>query len=160
MEGKANLSKKSVFALAKTIGLKGKAFHYFENLVEFNQAKNPIHKSHFLSVLATYTKGKKARRIHENEYEFYSKWYHNTIRELVTIVVFKEDYNYLGRLVVPAITEYQAKKSVELLLGLGLIEKKGNLYKQTDKSITTGEEVVSTAVTNFHIENLSNYSEV
>jgi len=155
MEGKANMSMDSVFGVANVIGLKGKAFHYFENLVKFNQANEPAYKSHFLSLLAGYSKGKKARTIHENEYEFYSTWYHNTIRELITIVNFNADYSFLGRLVIPPITEFQARKSVELLLKLGLIIKKGDKYKQVDKLLTTGDEVKSTAITKFHIENLN-----
>lgn len=155
IEGKANLSTDSVFKVARLIGLKGKAFLYFETLVKFNQAENPSHKSHYLALLAGYNKGKRARMIMDNEYEFYSTWYHNTIRELVTIVNFNEDYNLLGHLLIPSISEYQARKSVELLLRLGLIHKKGDLYEQSDKLITTGDEIKSTAITKFHFENLN-----
>ena len=76
------------------------------------------------------------------------------MRELVTLVNFHEDYRILARMVRPAITSKQAKESVKLLLKLGLIEKKQGSYVQTNRAITTGDEVLSLAIQNFHIQNL------
>ncbi len=56
-------------------------------------------------------------------------------------------------MVTPPITLKQAKKSVKLLEKLGMISRQKNgIYRITDKSITTGKEVISLAVQNFHVE--------
>jgi len=95
----------------------------------------------------------------ETHYDLYSNWYHNTIRELVTIVDFGEDYAMLGKMLTPTISARQAKASVNLLLNLGFLEKTAEGYRQTDTAITTGDEVRSLAIQNFHLQNMRIASE-
>jgi uncharacterized protein (TIGR02147 family) len=154
MEGKANLSDNSLFALGKALKLSAKEFAYCESLVRFNQARDQRRREECFRELAEKSGGAKARIIMEHEYEFYSKWYHNTVRELVTMVDFNEDYAALGRLLVPSISAVKARRSVALLMNLGLIEKKNGKYVQTDKVLRSGDDIVSVAVTSFHLQNL------
>jgi uncharacterized protein (TIGR02147 family) len=42
-----------------------------------------------------------------------------------------------------------------VLLRLGLLERTENGYRQTDRIITTGDEVQSLAVHNFHLQNMA-----
>jgi uncharacterized protein (TIGR02147 family) len=58
-------------------------------------------------------------------------------------------------MVKPAITPRQARDSVRLLYKLGLIEKKQGRYMQVDRAITTGDEIASLAILNFHVQNLA-----
>lgn len=155
IDGKSNLSKESVWGVGKAIGLEGDALNYFETLVTFNQATKPQQKTYSLGQLKSFRKAVKARTIVDREYEFYSKWYHNTIREVLTIIEFDNDYEKIAQSICPPITASEAKKSVELLLQLGLIRKTGNKFEQTDKVITTGDEIQSLAISNFHLKNLS-----
>jgi uncharacterized protein (TIGR02147 family) len=95
-------------------------------------------------------------RLQQNQYEYFSKWYHAVIRELVTVLPFDEDYQMLGQSVQPEITARQAKESVELLLELGLIKKDedSKLYQQTDTYITTRDTVISLAVNKLQRETM------
>jgi uncharacterized protein (TIGR02147 family) len=72
----------------------------------------------------------------------------------VTFFDFKDDYEALAKKVQPPISARQAKESVRLLLKLGLIKKTKNGLIQTDPIITTGDEVASLAVQNFHLQNM------
>jgi uncharacterized protein (TIGR02147 family) len=73
------------------------------------------------------------------------------IRSLLDIHEFTDDYKWLAKMLSPGITPLQAKKSIQLLERLGLIEKRKNgTYTVTQKSLTTGQEVRSLAVQNFH----------
>jgi uncharacterized protein (TIGR02147 family) len=67
---------------------------------------------------------------------------------------FKGDFELLGKKLKPAISARKAREAVKLLVKLGFIEKKGSRYVQSDPLITTGDEVRSLAVSNFHIQNL------
>jgi len=154
IEGKKNLSKNSIYKLAMALKLEKKSFSYFEDLVAFNQAATLDQRNYFFSKLSEYNKRNIARIVQKKQYDFYTKWYHNTIRELVTIADFKEDYIKLARMVKPSITPQQARQSVALLLQLGLIEKKHGRYIQTDRAISTGDEVYSLGIQNFHVQNL------
>jgi uncharacterized protein (TIGR02147 family) len=155
IDGEKNLSEESIFALGNAIELNESDFAYFKTLVAFNQAKTNSQKDHFFKLLVKSNKLVTARLVLSDKYEFYSCWYHNTVRELVTFVDFNDDFGLLGRHVQPAITARQAKKSVELLTKLGFIRKEGPRYVQTDPDITTGDTVSSLAVENFHLQNLN-----
>lgn len=154
ISGRKNLSRNSIFSIAKLLGLTGKAFSCFEALVAFNQAASHDQKYHFFEKLSEFNRRNKGRQVLREQYEFYSRWYHHTIRELITIIDFKEDYALLGRLVQPSISPGQARESVRLLIDLGLVHKRGSRYVAADNIITTGDEVRSVAVTNFHLQNL------
>lgn len=155
MEGKANLSENSLFSLGKALKLGPKEFSYLASLVRFNQAKDQRQRELYFRELAEKNGGVRARTVLEHEYEFYSKWYHNTIRELVTMVDFGDDYAKLGKLVVPPISAVKARRSVELLLKLELIAKRNGRYVQTEKVLQSGDDITSIAVTAFHHQNLA-----
>ena len=154
MDGKANLSDNSLFALGRALKLLPKEFTYFASLVRFNQAKDQRQREQYFQELARNSDGLKVRIMLEQEYEFYSKWYHNTVRELVTMIDFKENYTALGRMLVPPVSAVRARRSVQLLLRLGLIVKNGDGYRPADRVLQTGDDIRSIAVTSFHRQNL------
>ena len=155
IDGKKNLTPDSTKRLQKVLKLNSKSFAYFEDLISFNQAKTNKLKNYFFEKIMGYNKRNPSRLVMQREYEFYSKWYHNTIRELVTQINFKEDYTYLGKQLTPIISARQARESLQLLLDLKLIKKSKEKYVQTDALLTTGNEVLSQAVSNFHLQNLN-----
>lgn len=154
IDGRKNLSEDSLGKLGKALKLGPKPFSYFEDLVAFNQAGSVKLRNYFFGKLAGYNNRNPARLILRDQYDFYSKWYHNTIRELASWFPFGEDYELLARQVKPAISPRQARDSVRLLLRLGLIRRTGDGYAQSDSLVTTGDEVQSLAVENFHLQNL------
>ncbi len=155
ISGKKNLSSASLFSVAKALELQGDAFAYFEALVTFTQAKTQAEKNHGFHRLAQFQRRGKSQMVTQDQFEFYSQWYHNTLRELVTLVDFREDYATLARRVRPAIKPSQAKASVRLMLRLGLLVKVGARYEQTEKALTTGDEIKALAVTQFHQQNMA-----
>jgi uncharacterized protein (TIGR02147 family) len=155
IEGKKNLSKESIYKIAKALKLDEKAFSFFEDLVAFTQSASQEQRNYYFEKISQYNRRNPTRVLQMSQYEFYSQWYHNTIRELVTIVDFQDDFTYLAALVRPSITPRQARLSVRLLQKLGLIKKVNGRYIQTDPSISTGDEVRDIAIQNFHIKNLA-----
>lgn len=91
------------------------------------------------------------RRIDKSCYAYFSNWYNAVVREVVEYVPQPLDLNFISKLITPAITCTQVKKALDLLLSLGLIEEneKGK-YRKTDALLTTGREVQSVWVANFH----------
>lgn len=160
IQGDKPLSKKSIFGLTQAMKLNKKETDYFETLVNLNEAKTIKEKEHYFSKLQSFNKKSYAVKLRENQFDFYSKWQHLAVRELINILDFKGDFNLLAKSVNPPITPKQARKSVELLEGLGLIKKLASgKYKQTEKVLTTGDEVVSLAIQKFQKENLALASE-
>ncbi len=155
IDGKKNLTSESSEKLNKVLKLSKKSFSYFQDLIAFEQAKNLEMKNLLFEKLIAYNARNPARIVLRQQYAFYSKWYNNTIRELVTMYHFGENYDLLGKMVKPSISAKDARESVKLLLNLNLIQKTADGYRQTDALITTGDEVRSLAVQNFHLQNLN-----
>lgn len=154
IDGKKNLSESSVEKLNTVLKLNGKQLDYFRALVLFNQAPTRELRNLYWEQMCGSNSRNPLRLLMSRNYEFFSKWYHKTIREIICLVDFHEDYELLGRLVRPQIGAQDARESVELLLKLGLVIKTKTGFQLTDPLLTTGDEVRSLAVQNFHQENL------
>lgn len=154
IDGKKNLTSESIDKINNVLKIKEKAFSYFCDLVAFNQATSIHLRQFYFHKLMQYNKRSDTRTVLRRQYEIYSHWYINALRELVVIIDFGEDYAKLGSILNPPISAKQARDAVELLLELGFIKKKGSRYIQSDAIITTGDQVRSLAVSSFHLQNL------
>jgi uncharacterized protein (TIGR02147 family) len=154
---KRNLSKPSVVKICRAIGLTKTESDYFENLVFFNQAVDLRERNYFYekmnAVRSPQKAASKARQVRSDQYEFYSKWYHSAVRAIIDMYDFKDDYEWLAKMVVPPLSVRQARQSVRLLEKLEIITRRNNgTFKVTDRSITTGKEIAGLAVQNLHME--------
>ncbi len=155
IKGKKALPKSGLFSLCQGLKLKGKEAEYFETLVFFNEAKNSKEKEYYFEKLQSFNKNGSSKLIRENQFEFYSNWYHLAIREIIQIQNFSGDYNKLAKAVFPPITVGQAKKAVQLLLEMGFIKKLASgRFAQSDSALSTGNEVKALAIQKFHKKNL------
>ncbi len=150
MQGKRKLTQTVCFKLSRILSHTKKEALYFENMVMFIQAKTHDEKNKYFNTMTELRRNLKIARIEEQQYEYYSNWYNPVIRELVVDPDFNDDFNALAKRTSPSITPAQAKRSVELLLKLGLIKKRGKCYIHTNPVISTEPEVNSLAVVNFH----------
>jgi len=151
IDGKRNLSKESAFKFSKALGHTKKEADYFENLVFFNQSKTLEEKNAYLSNVMRFRGKSDPKKIEESEYSYYSNWYNPVIRELVIAMDFKENFKKLGQAAIPAISEAEARQSVKLLAELGFIQKNGDgTYSKTSAVLTTGPQVRSVAIANYH----------
>ena len=156
MENQRNLTKDSVFKVCLALKLKKKEAEYFENLVFFNQSKSLDEKNHYLKGVMRFRKQANIHKVEKEELKYFSNWYHPVIRELACAIDFKDDYKRLGKCVVPAISADEAESSVKLLSDLGYINKqKDGTWKMMSTNITTGPQIRSVAVSNYHREMLS-----
>lgn len=150
MQGKRNLNSGFCLRISEVFRHSCKEAEYFEKMVNFIQAKTSKEKELYFSRMAAMRKKLNVDRIEEWQYDYYTNWYNPVIRELVTGKFFNGDPATLARMVQPSITPLQAKKSIALLLKLGMIKKQGGRYVQTSPLMTTGPEIYSLAVANFH----------
>ncbi|MDB5047813.1 MAG: hypothetical protein JWO30_884 [Fibrobacteres bacterium] len=141
IEGKRNLSKKTILKTCVALKLKDKEAEYFEHLVFFNQAKSADEKSVYFDKLISLQRHRNLPRIKTDQMEYFAEWHHCVIRELVTMSDFGEDYVRLGKMLNPAIPAAKAEASVKLLLELGFLKKEKGRYLQVDPVVTTGPGV-------------------
>ena len=138
MDGKRNLTKKSIFKACLALGLRDKEAEYFENLVFFNQARTPEEKNTFFETLLALQQYRNVAVIERDQMEFFSEWHHCVIRELAVMADFGSDYARLGRMVNPPIPAAKAEASLALLVDLGFLRKQGTRYLQSEPVVATG----------------------
>ncbi len=156
ISGKRNLTQSTILKICQAIGFTRDEADYFESLVFFNQATSIKEKTHYYSKIVEIRKPIDIAIVEKNRYEFYSKWYHSVIREVVTFFDFSNDFDRLGACLIPPITGKQARESVRLLEKLGFIEpdKQGS-YHQTQNLLQTRTGAVDAfVIEKFQIEML------
>lgn len=153
MQGKRNLSGEAAIKIAKALKLKKKETEFFENLVRFNQSKTDAEKNFYYSRIAATRQYAAARPLERSQYEYYSKWFIPVVREMVLLADFSEDPQWISQNIKPSITPTEAAEAIAVLEKLGLLSRDidGKLV-QSERHVTTGDEVESLAVTNFQRE--------
>ena len=157
IKGVKNLSKYGALKLARAMNLNNREQEYFENLVAYNQTRTPEEQSLYYSKMVESSGPRKSDMylLRKSQYDFFSRYYHPVIRSLIEMCGFDGDYSRLAKSIYPPITPGQAKKSVALLLKLGLIKKTNGRYRVPDKTVSTGDFPVSPAILKFHVESMS-----
>jgi uncharacterized protein (TIGR02147 family) len=155
IQGKANISITLIEHFSRFLGLKKKEADYFQSLVLYNQAKTHQDKKLYLEKMLS-LKESEVKVLDAKQYEFYAKWYYTAVREVLAVYKFNgENFTELGKMIEPAISPAEAKKSIELLDQLGLIKKDPQgFYEQTDAVISTGYNHKSVSVDNFVINGM------
>jgi uncharacterized protein (TIGR02147 family) len=156
IKGTKNLTAESIVRAAKAMKLSKAETAYFELMVPFTQAKTNGVKDQYFQRMLGLKRKLKVVQIGEEQYEYYTKWHHPVIRSLVSKVDFGDgrggyDYSVLAHCLIPPIPVRDAKKSIQLLQRLGLIELgRDGRYLQTSAVVSTGDEVSSLNVINYH----------
>ncbi len=138
MNGKRGISSSMVPRFIQYLKLDKDEAAYFSCMVTFKTARSEQTR------MAAYRemillRGCRTKTISEQQYAFYEKWYYAAIRELLRFCRFTGEYDKLAGLLIPPITESQARRSIEILRELGLIACEGSHYCVTNESISTGE---------------------
>jgi uncharacterized protein (TIGR02147 family) len=150
MDGKRNLTKKSLVKFMAALGLKGKRAEFFENLVFFNQAESlPERNLYYANILRVRAKAG-IRKMDEAQFQLFSDWRHIVVRELAAAKGFRPDARWIAKKLGGSITEKEAEDSLKLLATLGLLKRTANGFAQADSNITTSDEVRSLLVKNYH----------
>lgn len=151
MQGKRNLTDESLAHMMDGLKLNKQEREFFGSLVLFNQAKTNSEKDVFYRKLIRSKKYQKLRPMERAKYGYYSAWYHPIVRELAASTDCDGTPEWIARQIDPPITAEQAAKSIALLEELGFIEKtKDGKWRQTDTIISTGPEVHSVVIHNYH----------
>jgi uncharacterized protein (TIGR02147 family) len=150
MQGKRSITQQMAFRISAEFKHGPKEAEYFEAMAGFSRAETTNEKNLYFSRMMALRKSTDAETIDEHQYKYYSDWYNLAVRELVTYPEFGGNYRWLAKKILPRITEAQARRSVELLLKLGLIRKEGERYVRSSALISTKPQVSSLAVANFH----------
>lgn len=151
IDGKRNLSRKTLEKFIDGLYLKEKEAIYFRNLVLFNQAKSALEKQEHYRVLRSMAQQVPQFILENDHFDYFDKWYFSPLREGVCQFDYKDDWETIASCVSPAITPAQAQEAVSWLLNQGFVRKlKNGKYAQVQTAVSTRSEVRSLVVRNFN----------
>lgn len=160
MDGKRNLGDASIEPVAKALDLDEDESSFFHSLVIFDQAATAEQKNEVFEQIAASRRFRNARRIDHNMFEYLSHWYYPAIRELSARPDFRPDPAWISPRLHPKVPEAQVARAIELLYELEvLIPDEDGTCSRGQPSLTTGHEVGSLAIGNFHRQMMSKAAE-
>lgn len=148
--GDKNAGPQSVVKLCQACHLNKKESEYFTLLVQFDQAKTDKEKNEFLEKISEVRVRRKISTIESNQFSYYSDWYNPILRELLDGKPTTVSHMEIAQMVDPPILPKQVKRSINLLLDIGMMEEHNGRYRQANRLIKTESNLTSLAVRNFH----------
>jgi uncharacterized protein (TIGR02147 family) len=155
IQGQKNLSTESILKIARGLELDAVRTQYFDTLVKCNQSGNMEEQDLYYGLLNTIKiQGRTthpAQRLRQDQYQFYSKWYHSAIRSLIEMYGFRGNAKVLAAALSPRIMAREAAASVSLLQKLDLIRQdSAGVYRATQKTVTTGKDTRHILIPAYH----------
>lgn len=151
VRGRTPLPFRYVPAISELFGMDRRAAAYFEELLRCDRARSKEERNRSHERLAA-LRGVATRPVDANQADYYGHWRHSVIRSLVGLGGVRGDGSSLGSLCIPPVSPQDAKRSVDLLLELGMAERDetdGKL-RLSEAHVTTGTGVPSEVIRGFH----------
>ena len=139
LTGARNATPASIEKILSVLKLDEAQTTYFVNLIKYNQAKTDLDREKYFSILSSIRQKIEYIKLDKPMVEFYSKWYHAIIRELVVYSNWKGDYKKLSKMVEPEISTREAEESVKLLLKLELVKEDNDLFVLHSPAVESGD---------------------
>lgn len=141
------------------LGLTGRSGEYFLLLIAYARERNAKARAEILEK-AMDLRDVERRRLTDQELAYYRDWWVVAIRSLVEVMDGRVRPAELAERLSPTISEEEASRALDLLLGLGLVKKasSGRLLL-SEVHITAGGEEKTEAVRQFQRQILSLASE-
>lgn len=149
--GRRSLSEVAAVKFSSAMKLNKNESEYFLWVVRFNKAKTPEAKNAAFAEISRYRTKAKMKFLDQDQFDFYSQWYHSTVRLLTTFKCFDESPEWIANTLNPKITPKQAKDSLNLLERLKLLVRNSNGNLEISQGIlSTDYELNSLAIRNYN----------
>lgn len=154
VKGVKNISSGFIDQFTDLLKLDSHEAKYFRALVNYNQAGSAQEKEFYFDQIVALNRTP-YKLLDKNTFAYYKEWYHATIRSLLGIMDFKDDYKLLASKVYPKITVRQARESISLLKHLGLIQPDSDGFlKPVDKVLSAGTDIREHLIKQYQIKNI------
>ena len=151
IQGDRNLSEAGATKLGMAFGLKGLKLQFFKALVQFNQCTAPQQRFKHSQTLLKFKAKLNIQFIEEDQSEYFQKWIHVAIRELLLLEPKITMDEILKRL-RPSVKKQEIENSLILLTKLKLIERNADQCSVSHQSVSTGSQFVTASAFRYHQE--------
>jgi uncharacterized protein (TIGR02147 family) len=158
-DGQRNLSPDSIERVATGLGLDRREGEAFEALVELGQAESDARRNRAYTKIAKLAQRDPVKRLEADQFEAYSTWHTFVLRELAALPDFREDPDWLAQRLRFKVKPDEVRRALDNLERLGLLvrDEEGRL-RPAERNLSSGPEVRTLAVRNFHRQMLEKAS--
>jgi len=151
--GQRNLTHKSSAQIARGFGLKNRDREFFSCLVQMNQAKTHQERNRYYQSMTSLRSPGSIKQLESASYDYFSCWYIPVIREVATWGESRRSAAEVAALLDPPVTAKEAERAFKVLTELQLLRQgPDGRWVQSEANLTTGPEVRSLVVANYHRE--------
>ncbi len=151
IQGKRNLSLVQIPGTAKALGLDSPQTAFLESLVGFDQSGKFDEKEFYFRKILSSRRFGAVRPLDKRRLIYLNQWYNPVVRELATHSRFTGDPQWIADRIKPAVSVSQVRKSLELLLDLGLLRLAAQgKYEQMEALVATEPQVGAVAALAYH----------
>lgn len=140
VEGQRNLTTEAVDKMILGLGLSDRKAEYFRALVRFEQARRQDEKKQAWAEMNRLRKDSSFFRLNRSHLRYFEHWWYPVLRNLAVHAPWGGDFSLLASLVDPPITEAQARRGLDVLEEVGMLEKTedGN-WQMTSVLVTSAD---------------------
>lgn len=135
------ISEKTAKRLAQVLELSPKEELYFLHLVKFNQEKDFERKKDLAKLIARNKALKNYSNRFSDSYEYFASPTNIILFELISAQASGMDIEKIKSRLIVSVPQEEIKTSLDLLERLEMVEKTGDIYKASYKSIRTDDEI-------------------
>lgn len=149
IQGERNLSDEGALKLGAAFGLKGLKLNFFKDLVRFNQCTQPAERFEFSQNLLKFKAKLNIHFIEDEKTEYFKKWVHVAIRELLLISPTLTTDEITRRL-KPTVKKSEVEESLQLLQHLKMISFDNGQWLVSSKTVASGSQFVAASAYCYH----------
>lgn len=125
---------------------------YLKNIVQLQRLKKKGRATaQVMARIARFKKISPTHKLNLNQFAMMRDWYPVVIQSLISNFDFREDYSWISRKLRRKVTPAQIKKSIEILLDLGIVRRSSEgLLERTHTELETTHEIPSEAIREHH----------
>ncbi|MCB0347758.1 MAG: TIGR02147 family protein [Bdellovibrionales bacterium] len=154
MDGERPLSNENLPKFIIALDLNAKESSYFEALVHYSQAKDPLIKKYYFEQLRNASSGVKGSYIDVNSahYEIFQNWYVIPVYEYFSLPEASQDIKVIARQFKDKISTKEIKDAIDLLVEVEFlcIDPDTGRVKKNVENIRCENDLMNMAVRNYH----------
>jgi len=148
--GQRRLTYSGAEKLARGLALSGRRKSYLLALVSYEHASTAEEKIEARERLLKLKSQSDETQLNLRQYRCLAVWYYPAIYEMVALVDFRPDAEWIAKKLGGQVSEAEVRRAVGDLINLGLLVQKENKLVQTETAVSTAEDVKDIAVHRYH----------
>jgi uncharacterized protein (TIGR02147 family) len=150
--GRRKLTQDSAETIIAALKLKSEHGTFLKILCQYNNTTKSTERAQLFNRLVDIASRESQIKANSRQMDYFREWYHPIIRELTATAQFQSDPNWIAAKLCVKVSPLQVKKSLELLVQLGLIQydETAARHVRTTVQVVTDRDFSAITLISYH----------